>query len=132
MKYLTKNLLFLSSFIPYFSSFLPFIAIIPYIVIICSSWKKVKAVWNNIRQICLEESGNGIRYELRDEHFGGCNKQHVRRYYVMVDIDEEKPPASTPVVAVAPVINATKVPESATSNTTPVGGTTSIFDQLKG
>ena len=65
----------------------------------------------------------------------------------MVYIDEEQPPTATPVEAiapVAPVVNATTVPEStpsnttpfataqqsAPSNTTPVGGTTSIFDQL--
>ena len=131
----------------YFLSFFPVIVIIPYFVFIICSWKKLRAVWNNIRQICSEKSGNGIRYELRDEYFGECSKAHARRYYVMVYIDEEQPPTATPVEAiapVAPVVNATTVPESTPSNTTPfataqqsapsntppLGGTTSIFDQL--
>lgn len=131
-------------------SFIFILTALPYAFVFIYIGAKVKAIWKKIEGICNEKGGNGVRYEIHNEHFGGMNKGSVRRYFFLVHVDEEGQGQVTPVVTAMPAVATDSKPEAFNVNPskewnvsdpppantwapagTATGGTTSIFDQLK-
>eukprot|EP00580_Thalassiosira_gravida_P004792 CAMPEP_0201653488 /NCGR_PEP_ID=MMETSP0493-20130528/45015_1 /ASSEMBLY_ACC=CAM_ASM_000838 /TAXON_ID=420259 /ORGANISM="Thalassiosira gravida, Strain GMp14c1" /LENGTH=90 /DNA_ID=CAMNT_0048130025 /DNA_START=196 /DNA_END=468 /DNA_ORIENTATION=+ len=39
-----------------------------------------------VKEVCSQYSAISVTYTLESEHWGGCNKPHVKRYYIDVEI----------------------------------------------
>jgi len=39
-----------------------------------------------VKEVCSQYSAISMTYTLESEHWGGCNKPHVKRYYIDVEI----------------------------------------------
>lgn len=80
-----------------------------YVCIVLCFASKTLLIWNKIKKICQEESGNGIRYKLKTESFGEC-VICTRRYFIMihhVDEVEQGMPVATAVTVVDDTPSAT-------------------------
>ena len=119
----------------------------------CAVRGKLKRPMEKVRSLCTEKSGSGVRYQLTDEHYGGCNKPHVRRYYIMVFVDDEESPSPFDDIKESPHLTDTLhheegggreapwqkqvTPYQGTLYSDPIGSaggndhTVSLFDQLK-
>ena len=54
-----------------------------YFVVYCYVRKNVRNTMESVKEVCEQHSGNGTKYTLESEHWGGCNKSHVKRYFVV-------------------------------------------------
>ena len=96
----------------------------------------VRSGFDDVSSLCATFSVNGSRYMLENEHWGGCNKPHVRRYFISVNNDDEEQamPIAAPVVVPADNTNYNNpyLQSSATENKPSSSGDqpVSIFDQL--
>ena len=124
---------------------------IPFGIFYFCTRSKLKKTMSDVEKTCQQHSdGNsrGFRYTLHSEHWGGCNKPHVKRYFITVhapndaeggnNADIEQPVVAVPVAAYVPAPAAIPPTNDAYQNTpssvavTSGGGGKgpSIFDQL--
>lgn len=138
--------------------FVYIIGVVPYLFFAVGTGCKVKAIWAEVEKACNEKSGNGYKYFLGDEHFGGCSKRHIKRRFILIQVENQDLEIQTQqLVPVATALPVQQPPTVSTSsnvytntsssvnwNDSPApaettvgtgastnGGTTSIFDQLK-
>lgn len=54
-------------------------------------------VMKRVKGVCEQYSAmdSGVKYVLESEHWGGCNKPHVKRWFIVVDVDEERNATAT-------------------------------------
>jgi hypothetical protein len=64
-----------------------FVAI--YISLYCITRKKLRMIMDNVQVVCEQHSGIRTKFTLVSEHWGGCSKPHVKRYYIMVETLDE-------------------------------------------
>mmetsp|Transcript_28673 Transcript_28673/g.51825 ORF Transcript_28673/g.51825 Transcript_28673/m.51825 type:complete len:117 (+) Transcript_28673:96-446(+) len=64
----------------------PFILI--YLYAYCQVRKRLVDVMEKVKEVCEHNHASGVNYRLASEQWGGCNKRHVKRYYIVVDMDE--------------------------------------------
>lgn len=120
---------------------------------------RLTGTMNQLTVVCDQYSDNEhVTYELQSEHWGGCNKPHVRRYFLLVhgpssnDMEAPAPPS----YSVQPTVNdifvdgghsqqeqdetmykndnvlqSNQRSATVTTTTTTTTTTTSLFDQLK-
>lgn len=124
---------------------------IPFGIFYFRTRSKLKKTMSDVEKACQQHSGGnsrGFRYTLHSEHWGGCNKPHVKRYFITVhapsdaeggnNADIEQPVVAVPVAAYVPAPAATPPTNDAYQDTpssvavTSGGGGKgpSIFDQL--
>lgn len=60
-----------------------------YAYISCKIRKDLAGTFEGVNGVCERYSTKGVTYRLESEHWGGCNKRHVKRWYVEVELDEE-------------------------------------------
>ena len=129
------------------SFYLVFIAVlIPSVVIAVVTRSKVISGMKSVERVCQDRSGDGIRYVLCNERWGGCNGNRALRYFVTVLVTDAElaTETSTNVANTASLPTATPVswPTASTSAYTtpaynpqpyapsaPAPGT-SMFDQM--
>jgi hypothetical protein len=66
-----------------------FVAIAFYIPLYCITRKKLRMIMDDVQVVCEQHSGIRTKFTLASEHWGGCNKPHVKRYYIMVETLDE-------------------------------------------
>ncbi len=44
---------------------------------------------DDLQVVCEQHSGIRTKFTLASEHWGGCNKPHVKRYYITVETLDE-------------------------------------------
>ena len=90
-------------------NFVPFVA---FVIIFIYLWIQMRVrLTNNMKElavVCDQYSDNEhVKYELQTEHWGGCNKPHVTRYFILVHFpsmdhyndDDVEAPVSSSMVA---------------------------------
>jgi len=60
--------------------------VVVHFYVYCVSRKKLAASMKKVKEVCSQYSASGVIYTLQSEHWGGCNKPHVKRYYIDVEI----------------------------------------------
>eukprot|EP01083_Nonionella_stella_P084609 234264_1 len=133
---------------------------IPFFIFWFGIRSKLKKIMSDVEKVCQQysdtngnnnSSNNGFRYTLHSEHWGGCNKPHVKRYFITVHapsgteggnnhVDIEQPVVPAPVAAYAPAPTAAPpmndlfqdTPSSVAATSGGGGKGPSIFDQLSG
>ena len=122
------------------------VVLIPSIVTSIVTRSKVLSGMSNLERVCQDRSGDGIRYVLCNERWGGCNGNSAKRYFVTVLVTDAELATGTSTnvanTASLPVATPVFLPAASTSaNTTtaynpqpsvlsaPAPGT-SMFDQL--
>lgn len=129
--------------------FIPIMFYIPCFVLFIFQYfyvrNMVRSGFDDVSSVCTTFSVNGSRYMLENEHWGGCNKPHVRRYFISAYNDDEEQampnvsaplPTATPIVPSEPVDNTNyndnPYLQSSTENKPSSSGNqpVSIFDQL--
>ena len=78
--------------------FLTFMCDVPFLYLVISTTRKVKATWAEVKKVCNEKSAgdSGYRYVLDDEIFGGCKSTSRNRIFIM--IYEDNPDVESPAV----------------------------------
>ena len=77
-----------------------FVAIAFYTPLYCIARKKLRMIMDDVQVVCEQHSGVRIKFTLQSEHWGGCNKPHVKRYYITVETLDEDEAVGTVSVAV--------------------------------
>lgn len=62
--------------------------IIAYFIIHCRTRTRLAAVMEKVKGVCHHNQSNSFSYSLESERWGGCNKPHVKRYYIEVEMTD--------------------------------------------
>mmetsp|Transcript_4428 Transcript_4428/g.9932 ORF Transcript_4428/g.9932 Transcript_4428/m.9932 type:complete len:248 (+) Transcript_4428:68-811(+) len=57
-----------------------------YGAVYCYVRTQLTSTMKKVEEVCSRYSASGVTYTLKSEHWGGCNKPHVKRYYIDVVI----------------------------------------------
>jgi hypothetical protein len=122
------------------------VILIPSLVTAVVTRSKVLSGMNNLERVCQDRSGDGIRYVLCNERWGGCNGNRAKRYFVTVLVTDAELATGTSTnftnTASLPVATPISWPTSSTpayttaaynsqpsATSAPAPGT-SMFDQM--
>jgi hypothetical protein len=129
-------------------NFVPFVAFVGIFLFLWIQMRiRLSATMTQLNLVCNQYSENSehVKYELQSEHWGGCNKPHVRRYFILVHFSNDmeaavastssslsvSPPSSTVVPNNDTTVYYGSHPQQNPQQQTTTTTTSSFFDQLK-
>merc|ERR1712013_357720 len=112
-------------------SVIVFPIVLVFLALFCRVIRNFYASIEKLEEVCERHTTNGVTYRLGSEHWGGCAKPHVKRYYINVDVADEEEPA--PMATAVAVLQEDDAPDAFVSNYVATDATPSstLADMLK-